>query len=422
MKKCFLYLLSCFVLMPLAAVEPFFTHPLSERLKTLQVTRADSDVSYPVIYLDRSADAIDIRFDFMAAEMHQISYSLIHCDVNWRPSDLSVNEYIDGFQFSYIEDYDYSRSTNIDYVNYHLQIPNQDVSLKLSGNYAVVLYDEDDEDTLGFACFSVVEPEVSISGMVSGMSTRGPSGHNQQLNFSIDYSHQTIRQPTLETQVLVVQNNDWNTRVLENRPTYVHTDRLVYDQHPSFAFSGRGEYRHFEASSVRYASKGVANISFFSPFYHFTLAPADLRQLTNYEYDNDINGRFVVRRQESDDEDAPTEAEYIVVHFSVPMAEPILDAKVYIGGDFVYNAIDASNQMTYSFERKAYECSLLLKQGYYNYRYFVVSNRDGNIASAPIEMDAYQTENDYQIYFYYRAQGERYDRLIGYQVVNSLNY
>ena len=63
---------------------------------------------------------------------------------------------------------------------------------------------------------------------------------------------------------------------------------------------------------------------------------------------------------------------------------------------------------------------VLLKQGYYNYRYYVVSNRDGQIKSDPIEMDAYQTENDYQIFFYHCPMGERYDRLIGYQVINTL--
>ncbi len=421
MKTSFFQLLF-FLVFTLNIAAQFSTQPLSDKVKTLQVSRAGWSLSYPVIYLDRPTDAIAISFDYLEAEMRQITYSLIHCDANWHVSDLSVNEYMDGFQGSYVEDFAYSRSTNIDYVNYQLSLPNQDVALRLSGNYVVVFFDEDEQDTLATACFSVVEPYVNINGTVSGISTRGSSGKSQQLNFTVSYTDLTIQQPLVETKVVVIQNNDDNTKVVENTPTYIHSDRLVYEQHPDFSFPGRGEYRHFEASSVKYASRGVADISYYSPFYHFNLRPADLRQLSNYEFDEDINGKYVVRRQESENEDAATEADYIVVHFTVPMTQPIWDGKVYVGGNFLYNAVDKTSQMTYNTERKCYEASIMLKQGYYNYRYFVRSNRDGSIKSAPIEMDAFQTENDYQIFFYYHELGERYDRLVGYQLINSLNY
>jgi hypothetical protein len=124
----------------------------------------------------------------------------------------------------------------------------------------------------------------------------------------------------------------------------------------------------------------------------------------SYEYDDDINGKFLIRRQESDQEDANVEADYIVVHFTVPMDHPILDSRVYVGGDFTYNITDESTQMIYNVDRKAY----------------LVSNRNGEVKSAPIELDAFQTENNYQIFFFHRPMGERYDRLIGYQVINSL--
>ncbi|MDA3854367.1 MAG: DUF5103 domain-containing protein, partial [Bacteroidales bacterium] len=180
------------------------------------------------------------------------------------------------------------------------------------------------------------------------------------------------------------------------------------------------EYRIFETSSLRFSGEGVERIDFFSPFNHATLRPSQSRHYMSYEYDDDINGKFLIRRQESDQEDANVEADYIVVHFTVPMDHPILDSRVYVGGDFTYNITDESTQMIYNVDRKAYEASFMLKQGYYNYNYYLVSNRNGEVKSAPIELDAFQTENNYQIFFFHRPMGERYDRLIGYQVINSL--
>ena len=36
----------------------------------------------------------------------------------------------------------------------------------------------------------------------------------------------------------------------------------------------------------------------------------------------------------------------------------------------------------------------------------------------PIEGEHFQTENEYEIFVYYRAMGSRYDELIGYSVLN----
>jgi len=409
-----------FLFVTLVVSGQYSTRPYKDNVKALQVTRSDWNLSYPIIYLDSPQDAVKISFDLLSSEMHQITYSIVHCDAEWGLSDLSINEYLDGFQNSYIDNYDYSQATNIDYVNYSVNIPNADVQLKVSGNYAVVFYDEDDRDTLLTACFSVVEPIVDILGNVSGISGSGSSKSQQQLNFTVNHSNYSIRNPLTESKVVVMQNNDARRRVLTSTPTYIHPDQLIFDHNPSLTFPGGDEFHIFEASSLRFAGEGVKSVDFFSPYYHVTLRPNQLRELVAYEYDDDINGKFLIRRQESDDEDANLEADYIVAHFTLPMALPILDGKVYIGGDFTYNVADATTQMVYNNERKAYEASIMLKQGYYNYRYYVVSNRDGKVKSAPIELDAFQTENDYQVFFFHRAMGERYDRLVGYKLINSL--
>jgi hypothetical protein len=42
---------------------------------------------------------------------------------------------------------------------------------------------------------------------------------------------------------------------------------------------------------------------------------------------------------------------------------------------------------------------------------------DGTIRTMPTEGDFYQTENSYQMLVYFRGQGERTDRLVGFQEI-----
>lgn len=391
-----------------------------DNIQTLEVARTDGSLNYPIIYLGQDEQTISISFDLIEPDAHQITYSIIHCDADWFPSELFKDEYMEGFQNADVYDYEYSENTNIDYVNYKVELPNDDIQLKVSGNYTVVFFDEEDNDTLLTACFSIVESLVNIVGNVGGISTSGNSKSTQQVNFTVNHNGYSIDQPFTETKAIVIQNNHALPAVVNSKPTFIQHNQLIYDHNPVYTFPGGDEYHVFETTNLNYTGKGIESIDFFRPFYHINIYPNKLRQLEEYSFKNDINGRFVINSNEADEEYVDTQSDYVVVHFSVPMEMPLLYGKVYVGGDFTYNILDEKTEMTYNPKHKAYEQYFMLKQGYYNYRYFVVSESAGKIKSAPIELDAYQTENDYQIFFYHRQMGERYDHLIGYEVINSL--
>ena len=73
--------------------------------------------------------------------------------------------------------------------------------------------------------------------------------------------------------------------------------------------------------------------------------------------------------------------------------------------------------MKYNPETHAYEGSQLLKQGAYNYQYLYVAPGSTAGSTAQAEGNYYETENEYLILIYNRAFGERYDKLIGMQLV-----
>ena len=55
-----------------------------------------------------------------------------------------------------------------------------------------------------------------------------------------------------------------------------------------------------------------------------------------------------------------------------------------------------------------------LKQGLYNYQYMYLGNGEEQGTIEETEGNFYQTENEYYVYVYQRAFGERYDKLIGF--------
>ena len=73
--------------------------------------------------------------------------------------------------------------------------------------------------------------------------------------------------------------------------------------------------------------------------------------------------------------------------------------------------------MYYNPALEIYEGLLLLKQGFYNYKYVM---KIGNQLKKNAISDSHAlTENDYQVLVYYRNIGMQYDALIGAGKANS---
>jgi hypothetical protein len=62
-----------------------------------------------------------------------------------------------------------------------------------------------------------------------------------------------------------------------------------------------------------------------------------------------------------------------------------------------------------------------MKQGYYNYEYAFLKDGTTDGTASYFEGSHYETENDYMILIYYRNPQDRYDRLMGMGMANSVN-
>jgi hypothetical protein len=389
-----------------------------ESIKSVLLYRAGWELSYPVIELN-SAEQVNLSFDDLSDDIKNYSYSLVHCDENWYPSVIQQDEYMEGFNSNQIYDYALSSNTNVSYVHYNLNIPNEDVRLKLSGNYVIkIIEDNNDEKVVMTKRFAITESAVSVDAEIIRPITPPYMDTGHEIIFSVLYGQLDIVDPFNEILVRVCQNNRWDLTLNDIKPLMVRNGIIEYTDHTRNILPGGNEYRQFEIKSLKYQSEFVKNIQFVNPYYHVELVPDQPRQKNVYFFNEDLNGRYFIDIQGSGKKN--TDADYVYVHFSLNLDLPLTGGQVYVFGALTNWAIGNSSVMEYNPDRKAYECTLLLKQGFYNYEYVFVSDRTKVIDPFDFEGSHYEAENDYVIYIYYRPTSSRYDRLVGYQIVNSL--
>lgn len=411
-----LFLLFCAMAISVDAQVSYYTNVNSKQIKTLQVKVAGEMISEPFIELN-GENRMEINFDAFNPGFGRYAYSVIHCNADWTQSSLSPIEYMDGFQGMSIDDFANSMGTSVQYTNYCLLLPNDDVQFKVSGNYAIRVYSENNPDQTVFtACFSVVEPMVNVSGAVSGNTDIDTNQTHQQVSFVINNKNFPIPYPQTDLKIWVYQDNRRDNAVSGLQPMSILENQISYTYNQNLIFNAGNEYRRMEFLSNKYNGMHVESITFHNPYYNVELMTDYKRNNLPYQYDQDQDGRFFIRC--SNCNDPGTEADYYIVHFTLATNQ-IPDGNVYLNGELFNNVFDEKSRMVYNTETHQYEKSVMLKQGSYNYQYLFVPNGQSQGETGPIEGNFYQTGNEYNIYVYYRPMGARYDRLIGVTTVKN---
>lgn len=376
----------------------------SGNINTLRMIVAQDWQKPPVV--DMSADeTIEFSFDEMSHRYHRFTYFIQHCDAKWQPSDILESEYLDGFNDQPIDDWENSLNTTFDYTHYRLTIPNNDVSLKLSGNYRLSIREDGRE--VAYFRFCLSEGRHMLSATVSGNTDIDAHDSHQQIDMTVNYAGITVRDPDTELYTVVMQNRRTDNQVLNPTPTYDTGNRLTYEHCRELIFPAGNEFRRFEVVNMYEYYMNVDRISYHDPFYHATLMEDTRRHA--YKFDEDHNGRYLIRYNQASDSD--TEADYLFVHFNLK-SEELTGGKLYIYGHFNAGSLNSKYEMEYNSREKCYQATVLLKQGAYDYQYLWVPDSDITGQTKPTEGDWYETGNEYLILLYYRQRGSRYDRLV----------
>jgi hypothetical protein len=357
-----------------------------------------------------------IEFDALVTDEPDFYYKIEHYDYDWKESILVKPEFLSGVDNFRVQDYTNSFNTFQMYSHYKLSIPNQQTkSLKVSGNYIISFYDTDGE--LVFSRKFMIYEDIVTPG-ISIKRSRDVSTIDKKQTVDIEISSgPQINNPLQTVKALIIQNRNLHTAISDLKPQYTVGNKLIYRYVKETAFPGGNEYLFFETKDVRAATMRVEAIA-LEDIYHSYLFTDVSRANLPYTYNPDINGQFKIVA--IDREDVSIEADYVQVHFSLQFPELTNGESIYVYGNYNNYALEDYNKMTFNSQRNLYETDMKLKQGFYNYKYVVVEN-NGTIQEGAVSGDFWQTENNYKVLVYYRDLGTRYDRIIGFNEVSSIN-
>lgn len=384
----------------------------NSRIASLQVVAGDKWMQMPIVELG-SQTPINISFDDLTHEYHRYTYTIRHCEADWTPSDaLFTSDYIEGFaERNTIDDITESINTNTLYTHYALQIPNDRCRIKLSGNYQLTVYDENNgREKMFTACFMVTEQAMSVRLNVSTNTDIDINGSHQQVAMDLNYGSINVTDYQSQIHTVILQNGRWDNAVVNPTPQYVMPDGLRWLHNRSLIFAAGNEYRKFEVLDVGHTTMGLESISWDGSHYNAYVWTDEPRQ--SYVYDRDANGAFYIRNSDNSENDWTSD--YVTVHFR--LKGPRVNGQVYLNAVWTNDRFTPEYQMMYDEAKQIYRASVRLKQGYYSYQYLVLKP-DGTTTPFPTEGSFYQTENTYQALIYYKGNGERTDRLVGYNQI-----
>lgn len=382
---------------------------LDKNIASLQVVANNDWLSLPIITLN-SNDFVNISFDDLTHEYHRYCYKIEHCEADWQTSSaLFESDYIDGFASgNTIDDVQESTNTVQLYTHYKISFPNNKCRPKISGNYRVTIYDENDEKhVVCRAYFMIVEPSMAVHLNVTTNTDIDINGKHQQVEMAVDYGNNIVSNPQTQIKTVVMQSNRWDNAVVNARPQYIKANGLQWIHCKDFIFDGGNEYRKFETLDVTHTTMGLESINWDGHNYHAWIWTDEPRP--SYIYDKDANGAFLIRNSDNINNDV--NSDYIITHFR--LKSPQTADPIYINGFFTNDRFLPQYEIKWNEKNQQYEGELLLKQGYYSYQYLMMKP-EGKLKPVPSEGNFYQTENTYQALIYFKANGDRTDRLVGY--------
>ena len=258
--------------------------------------------------------------------------------------------------------------------------------------------------------FLVADPQVTFSDRfgMSALRTYGRSEH--QVSFDVDYTGVDIVNPANSVTVNILQNHRWDNAKMNVPPTFIKEAKnsIEYRNFTEVnTFPAGNEFRFFDLRSIKYFGQYVKAAKMEKKANFVWVEDDKPRTALAYSVDQDINGQFFIENLER--KIAPIENDYAKVYFTLKSEK--ISGRVYIAGSLASWAYTHDNLMTWDAESGSYQGSLLLKQGFYNYQYVVTG---GSEKLNQLEGNHGETENQYQIFFYYRPPNLQADLLIGY--------
>ncbi|THD31702.1 DUF5103 domain-containing protein [Flavobacterium lindanitolerans] len=411
-KNYFIILLAClFSGLVTAQVQNEIDPPFN--IKTVSFVQNGQNV-IPIFNLQ---EGFQLQFDDLYGNEANYYYEIVHCNYDWTPSQLVKSEYIQGFDNQRIQDYENSFNTLQLYSHYRLPFPNKFTQFRVSGNYIIKILNED-RDVVFSRKFILYEDQVSVPLQIKRARDVRDINYMHNLDFAIKSASITFINPLQSVKVMLLQNGQFKEAIYNIKPQYTIGNDLIYKYDKETQFWAGNEFLYFDNKEIRAVVNNINYVrakDLYEPHLYINRARAN----QVYTYYPDVNGNFVVRNFNTQNNEI--EADYAWVYFTLDAPNYFGKSDIYINGMFNNYALNDENRMDFNQKTGMYEKAIVIKQGFTNYQY-VIADKKGKIDHAnAVDGNFYQTENNYQVIVYYRGINERYDKVIGRGTANSEN-
>lgn len=389
-------------------------------IKSVKLFRAGDQTSFPLLTLNGS-DVLQLEFDELGTSVKNYYCGFQLCNADWSPAGLNSFDYTKGFQSTRITTYRNSSLATFRYVHYQATIPDRNSAPSRSGNYLLKVYLNNDTTQLAFTKrFVVVNTMSQLTAQVTQPfnATLFRTGQRLQIGVQVDRRINVLGPSDIK--VAVLQNQSWQTALFLNQPTIYRGNYYEYSDEAITGFAGLKEFRWLDLRSLRLKSDRMLNLNNYRDTVSVDMKPETSRNGQSYVYFRDLNGGFTIETYESVNPFWQTDYALVRFKYFPPGNKAMGGSDLYIFGEMTNYGADTTGLMHFNEESGAYEKTLLLKQGYYNYLYGTRSSRGGPLDFSQTEGNFWSTENNYTVLVYYRPFGGRADECIGYSIFNSL--
>lgn len=357
------------------------------------------------------AQNLVLEFDDLQEDRASYYVRLIHCNYDWTKSSLRDLDIMRDYNEFPINTFEYSMNTAVPYVHYRFQLP----AVKLPGNYVLVVYRDGDKTDLILSRRLQIYQNLIVVTQHDDMAGLGNlKNTNQALNFFLSYNRIEVINPASSIHVTLRQNQRWDNARQDVRPSFIREDikqieYRFFDMNNTF--SAGNEFRFVDFRSLNSPGINTDKLDRSVKPPQLYVAVDASRGSQAYTQFPDKNGAFVIENLDTRQEPWIS-ANYLNVNFT--LRSPKISEDVYIIGTF--NNFQRTDENRMHWEGGAYRGQLLLKQGFYDYQYWVSPNesKNGNY----FEGNFFQTENVYEFFVYYRPFQPNADLLVGYYFVN----
>ena len=370
--------------------------------------KANDPYSYPIIRLN-SVDDLDLYFDDLDGDIKYYYYTFQLCNADWSPNtELRPFDYLRGFLSNRISTYRNSSIAFVKYTNYYVRLPDRNCAPTRSGNYLLKVFLDSDTSKLVFTKrLLVVDVRSSISGTVMQPYSGTLFRTHQKLQVAVNLNPELNVFNQHDVKVALLQNYAWPTAVYLERPNIYRGNYFEYTDERTNSFPAGKEWRWIDLRSIRLMSDRMQRIDKQPTRTDVYVKPDNERKQQVYYYYRDMNGFYSI--ETTDNVNPFWQSDYVYTHFTFfpPGNRNILNVIFIYLVSLRIMLLTENSRMEFNAEKGAYEKTLLLKQGVYDYSYVTVpvkrpdepasfDNTEGNYPS---------TENVYFVLVYYRPFG-----------------